>query len=96
VGQNKTSVEKKASMGTKYPWGQNVREHNVRLGNIFNVLSRQYLLTNLLSVKEKSARTTLSVPAGGWGEIREIFTSKTTAYCQQRPALVQDFDTMHC
>jgi hypothetical protein len=73
VGQNVCG--KKISVGTKHPWGQNVREHNVCLGNIFNVFSGQYSLKNLLSVKEKSARTTLSVPAGGWGNPRNIHTT---------------------
>jgi hypothetical protein len=57
------------SVGTKGPWGKNVRGQNIRLGHIYQGLARQYfLLRNLLSVKEKSANTyTLSVGGGGGG-----------------------------
>jgi hypothetical protein len=51
-GQN---IQRHNIHGTKRPWGHNIRRHIGRLGYIFNVLSRQYLLKNLLSVEEKSA-----------------------------------------
>jgi hypothetical protein len=44
VGQNvrgdKTSVGQKVRR-TKHPWGQNVRGQNVRLGHLYQSLSRQ-------------------------------------------------------
>jgi hypothetical protein len=80
-GQNvrgdKASVMTKRPWGqnvrrTKRPWGQNIRGQNVRLGHIYQGLARQYLLLrNLLSVKEKSAKTH-SLSVGGWGETYTI------------------------
>jgi hypothetical protein len=61
LGQN--ILREKTSGGTKQPEGQNVRQTKRLFWLYFNAHFRQYLLKNLLCVKEKFARTTLSVPA---------------------------------
>jgi hypothetical protein len=59
----------KMSVGTKHPWGQNVRGQNIRLGHIYQgpCLAKFCTDKNLLSVKEeKSANAhTLSLWEGG-------------------------------
>ncbi len=68
------------SVGTKRPWGQNVRGQNVRLGHIYQGLARQnfLLIKDLLSVKEvKSANAhTLSLWEGGGKHVQYLTTQR--------------------